>query len=189
MHRTQEAADEDEPEDEPPSGMPMDVDGDEQHAPLAGLAPSPAPDALPSPPPASSPPPNPQQDPRIEDVPDEDDPPAHPRATGFERYVEDQHDATRAGEALGFDSTVFEEVQENQEENGETRYGALSNEEVVEVAQFLVECVGKGEADRFLKLARVRTASPHALVLVHPSTSPSPLPVFGPVLNDVLGPR
>jgi hypothetical protein len=64
-----------------------------------------------------------------------------------------------AGKSFGRDSTIFEDLRAQQEENSQGRYGPFADKDIAEVAEFLVECVGKGEADRFLKLKRVRTSS------------------------------
>jgi hypothetical protein len=95
---------------------------------------------------------------QIEEVPDEDDAGPRGRASGWERYVEtaDEEYLKSAGAPLRAESTVFEHIREAQEDKGETRYGALSSDEISEVAAFVVECVGKSDADRFFKLARVR---------------------------------
>jgi hypothetical protein len=140
---------EDAPTAQSPPPSPIAVDAQEP-----GAAPSPAEDVPPSPP-------HPHV--TIEDVDDEDAGPPRPsngKRTGATRYVvDDPADDLRAGKSLGVDATVFERVQEEQEEQGQDRYGPLQDAEVMEVAEFLVDCVGKGEADRFLKMARVRTAS------------------------------
>jgi hypothetical protein len=97
----------------------------------------------------------------IEDVPEDTEPDHSPRASGWARYAEQPTgDQLRAGESVRADSSVFDRIRESQEENGQTRYGPLANEEIAEVAEFIVECVGKNEADRFFKLARVRNCFP-----------------------------
>jgi hypothetical protein len=126
----------------------MDVDVP-QPLPLRTPGPSPSP-------------PSPPRSPRIEEVPDEGDPyiPLG-RATGYERYVQepDEMEQSHAGRPFGRNATVFDNLCAEQEETGQSRYGVFTNEEIAEVAEFLVECVGKGDADRFLKLKRVRAPS------------------------------
>jgi hypothetical protein len=81
------------------------------------------------------------------------------RETGPDRYVKPNPDS-RAGEPLAVDpnGNIFEDIRSKQEETGESRYGPFADKEMVEVVQFLVDCLGQGEADRFLKLSAVRTA-------------------------------
>jgi hypothetical protein len=57
-----------------------------------------------------------------------------------------------AGAKLGATTTTFEDIREAQEGRNETQYGPFGDEEMWEVAKFMVDYLGQGEADRFLKL-------------------------------------
>jgi hypothetical protein len=120
-------------------------------------------DAGPSPSPASPPRveasassrPPPSSDPRIEDIPEEDDTPrAREQPSSFKRFIDAYPEP--AGIDIGVAETVFERIRREQHENGEGRYGAFKDEKIWEVAQFLVDCVGHNDANRFLKLSLVR---------------------------------
>jgi hypothetical protein len=79
------------------------------------------------------------------------------RATSHERYVEEvpDEDMLDAGKPFGVSTTIFEKIRDEQEKTGQSRYGPLSSKEIWEATQFIVDCLGQGEADRFLKLACV----------------------------------
>jgi hypothetical protein len=128
-----------------PANTSMDVDAN----------PPPSPESPPNTEAPPSLPPPPSSDPRIQDVPDEDDPPlSRAQPSSFKRYVDTYPGP--AGVDLGVAETVFERIRREQQENGEGRYGAFKDEKIWEVAQFLVDCVGHNDAERFLKLSLVR---------------------------------
>jgi hypothetical protein len=89
------------------------------------------------------------------------------QATGNQRYVHIEEvpdeDELRPGMTFGATSTQFEDIQEAQEQNQESQYGPFLNREVWEVAEFMVDCLGKSEADRFLKLPCVHLHHNHEL--------------------------
>jgi hypothetical protein len=86
------------------------------------------------------------------------------RATGEARYVHieevEDEDAPSAGAKLSATTTMFEDIREAQEGRNKTQYGPFGDKEMWEVAKFMVDCLGQGEADRFLKLPRVRLVLP-----------------------------
>jgi hypothetical protein len=87
---------------------------------------------------------------RVEDVPDEDNlqpDPGH-------RYVEPFPLA--AGEVIGLAETRFHEIREEQLESGQGRWGPFADKDQFELAEWLADCVGQGDADRFLKMPFVR---------------------------------
>lgn len=81
------------------------------------------------------------------------------RATDFARHVRIEEvpdeDYCSAGRSTHRHFTPFEQVYEDQIDNNQGQYGPLTDEELWETSQFLLECCGKGETDRFVKLGRV----------------------------------
>jgi hypothetical protein len=149
-------------------------DADAAAEAVAQFMDSPAASELPPSPPLPSSAQLPAHDPRIEDVPDEDDirqnPPPHSRSTpsGFERFVEPYPEP--AGIDIGVTETVFERIRREQQERGDGRYGVFKDEQIWEVARFMVDCVGHNDAERFLKLALVSVLRREMCPISHIST-------------------
>jgi hypothetical protein len=98
------------------------------------------------------PPPNPstsRRSPSIEDVPDEGDTlPLPPQATS--RYTE-RYAAGKAGKKLEYVRTRFEEQRAKQQQQGTDRWGRFGDRESFDMLKWVVDSVGKGKADEFLK--------------------------------------